>query len=294
MDEGRRLQAHVNARIIAKIPAHAVDSIVAIVVATPPSLHVLGTGNLFELAGECFVVTAGHVIRMASLYDRTTAISDDARGFIATTGDWLVSSQGDQPDDILDLAVYRLPPRAIGRLQRKRFLRRSDVEVGDLPPQAVFSLCGFPGVLSMPSRQPGETLRLQPFEYTTYASDSKGDIEGFDSQYHLLLDANAKQVTLPDGSEAVLRNTTGDPVSFPRGLRGISGCAVWMIGDLARIVETWGPARVVGVQTGVYHDNQLIRATRWRALCALLAKADPSLRRALELWTPSDSGLGTR
>jgi len=87
VDEGRRIQAHVNARIIAKIPAHAAESIVAIVVATPPSLHVFGTGNLFELARESSVVTAGHVIKTASAYGKTIGISDDARSFIATAGE---------------------------------------------------------------------------------------------------------------------------------------------------------------------------------------------------------------
>lgn len=289
MDEDRRLQAHVNARIIAKIPTHAVESIVAIVVAKPPSLHVLGTGNLFELAGESFVVTAGHVIRTASAYDRTIGISDDARTFIATAGEWLVSSQGDEPDEVLDLAVYRLPPTAVGRLQRKRFLRRADVNVRELPPRAVFTLCGFPGALSEPSRQAGEPLHLRPFEYTTYASGSKGNpLLGFDPRYHLLLDATANQATLSDGSGAVFRNTTGASVPFPRGLGGISGCAVWVIGDLALAVEAWEPAQVVGVQTCVYHDSQLIRATRWGALTTLLGKADPSLQRALDLWTRSD------
>ena len=192
---------------------------------------------------------------------------------------------------MLDLAVYRLPPTAVGRLQRKRLLRRPDVEVGELPPRAVFTLCGFPGALAGPSRQPGEPLHLRPFEYTTYASDSKGkSLLGFDPRYHLLLDATANQATLSDGSEAVFRSRAGASVAFPRGLKGISGCAVWVIGDLALAVETWGPAQLNGVQTCVYQDCQLIRATRWGALTALLGEADSRLRRALDLWTPSDGG----
>jgi hypothetical protein len=255
MGEQQRVQAGLNARIAAKIPADGWESTVPIVVANPPSVHLLGTGSLFEIAGERFVVTAAHVIKAAHDKGKTIGISDDATSFIAVAGDWLLSApvQRDGVEDPFDVAVYRLSQPAVERLRARRFLRRADVEFGEQSATSVFALFGFPGLWTMTSRGDGEKLRLKALEYVTYASSADGkQLNGFDSRYHLLLCGAAAQITLPDGSEAVFQDRSGRAATFPRDLKGISGCAVWAIGDLALPVKDWGPARVVGVQTGVY------------------------------------------
>lgn len=289
MGEERSVQAQVNERIAAKIPAKAWESIVPIVVANPPSIHLLGTGSLFEIAGDFFVVTAAHVIKLAYEKGKTLGISDDGTSFIALGGEWFVSApvQRDGVEDPFDVAVYRLPGRAVERLRAKRFLRRADIEFDEHSPTAVFAVFGFPGLWSMGGGGDGETLRLKALEYVTYASSATGrTLIGFDSKYHFLLDGTAKQVALPDGSPMVFRHRDGAAATFPRDLRGISGCAVWVLGDLAVPVDEWRPAQVVAVQTGVYQDSEVIRATRWVAVTTLLNEACPELRPAMLLWTP--------
>ena len=284
-DERVRLQAHVNGRIISKLPHQAPESIVAIVIARPPSVHLLGTGTLFEVGGEQFVVTAAHVIKTA--WRHTIGISSDS-GFVATPGDWMVSMpRNDSLTDYLDVAVYKVPTRARERLLGKRFLRRSDLDFRELATRTVFSLCGFPGVFSAPSHGEGEKVLLRPLEYTTYASCKQQalPLPDFDSRYHLLLEGDPDDLSLPDGTPAIVRARDGTPASFPLALRGMSGCAVWAIGDLDLPVESWGPPRVVGIQTGVYTESKTVTAVRWIAVNTLLYEAFADLRPAIRLWT---------
>ena len=86
MNEQQRLRAQLNTRVSAKIPSEAWASIVPIVIANPPSVSLLGTGSLFDAAGERFVVTAAHVIRTAHGHGKTIGISDAATSFIAASG----------------------------------------------------------------------------------------------------------------------------------------------------------------------------------------------------------------
>lgn len=286
MGEQQRLQAQINSRVSAKIPTEAWASIVPIVIAAPPSVHLLGTGSLFGIAGDCFVVTAAHVIRTAHDHEKTIGISDAATSFIATSGDWISSApvqHGD--DDPFDVAVYKLPEPAVERLRGKRFVRRADVDLGEQSATAVFTLFCFPGLLATASQADDERLQLTPLEYTTHASsDNRELLNGFNPRYHLLLDGTPRQVTWPDGSDVRLEDKAGRAATLPRDLKGISGCSVWTIGDLKVPVGDWGPARVVGVETGVYQPSEVIRATRWVAVTTLLYEAFPQLRPALELW----------
>jgi hypothetical protein len=212
MDEQQRVQAGINARIAAKIPTDGWKSIVPIVVAKPPSIHLLGTGSLFEMGGERLVVTAAHVIKAAYENGKTIGISDDATSFIAVPGDWFLSApvQRDGVEDPFDVAIYRLSQLAAERLRAKRFLRRTDVEFGERSATAVFALFGFPGLWSITSRGDGERLQLKALEYVTSASSAaEKPLIGFDSRYHLLLDATAKRATWPDGSQVVFQDRNG-------------------------------------------------------------------------------------
>jgi hypothetical protein len=280
-------QAIVNDLIAPKIPVGiAWPSTVAILMATPPSVQLLGSGSLFEIAGERFVVTAAHVIGAASSCGATIGISSSDASLTATPGQWMATSPRSDGVDPYDVAVYRLPERAVERLSDKHFLRREDADFQDQSTTGVFALFGFPGLWTMPSSAQREPVRSKGFEYVAYAfSADKDQFGGFDSRHHLLLDATAKQATMPDGSPATLRHRNGRFASFPLDLGGISGCPVWVIGDLRAPIEKWGPPRLVGVQTHVYRECAAIRATRWAAVTTLIASAYPSLRPALELIT---------
>jgi hypothetical protein len=291
-DPERARQKEVNERISRHVPSRAWESTVAIVIATPPLVRLLGTGVLFQIADCPFVVTAGHVFRTATQYQKTVGLGDTGDdSLVPLVGGTCVSSV--PPDglenDPHDVAVYRLPPDEAAKLHRKRYLRIGDVSFADPGPKAIYSLFGYPGAWTEPSRSADDRFIAKPFEFTTYAYD--GDTStmiGYQARLHLLLSAGTEYATWPDGSPADFRDRLGQRIQFPRGLKGISGASVWHVGDLAVPIEKWNqqPPRVVGLDTGVYHASGAITASRWIVVTTLIHSAFPDLRRSIELWTP--------
>jgi hypothetical protein len=53
-------------------------------------------------------------------------------------------------------------------------------------------------------------------------------------------------------------------------------------------LDQWGRClpKVVGVETSIYQESQVIRVTRWGAVTTLISDAFAELRPALSLWTP--------
>ena len=287
----RRLQAEVNRRVAEHIPPDGLKATVAIVIANRPAVHLLGTGSLFEIGGYHFVVTAAHIIDAAHVYDKTIGISDGSKGFISVHGNWIRSAPTQQGGkrDPFDIAIYELPAYAVARLKGKRFLRREDSDFHEQSRTAVFSLFGFPGMWAMPSCSAEESVSVKALEYTTYAyAGSTESMLGYDAKYHLLIDSTPRDMTESDGSQAVLVRRDGQLATMPRDLKGISGCAVWAVGDLRVPFERWGEKhpKVVAVETGIYQESHVIRTTRWVAVTTLIHEAFPALRPALELWIP--------
>lgn len=283
--EGLATQARVNSQIAAHIPHGAWESTVVIVIANPPRLHLLGTGTLFQIADSCFVVTAAHVLADAHLAGKTIGISTGS-GFVATGGDWIVSTSGDFQDEQFDIAVFRLPESSIARLRGKRFLRLSDVSF-QIPERAVFTLFGFPGMWSLPILGESDKLIFKPLEFTATTFDDKGkNLRGYNPRYHLLMDAPSDYLTLEDGTPTRLMDRAGEDVSsIAQALGGISGCGVWMIGDLGKPISQWGNSKpIVAVETSMYSDSLAIRATKWCAVTTLIYEAFPDLRPAINLW----------
>jgi hypothetical protein len=283
--DANSLQARVNKRISDFIPRDAWRSTVAIVVAKRPAVHLLGTGSLFQIADRHFVVTAAHVIRLAHEYDRTIGISGDSNSLISVHGEWILSdsSPGEDP---FDVAVYLLPEPSVQRLSQSRFFRMSQVSFGEQSKTAVFTVFGHPGIWASPSRDDAELVQLKGLEYTAYSYDrSVDDLLGYNAKYHLLLDADADQVTWTDGSRVEFKHRNGMVAVFPRDLKGISGGPVWRTGDLNVPIESWHrlSPRLTGIQTGVYQPSEVIRVTRWAAVTTLIHAAFPDVRAAIEL-----------
>jgi hypothetical protein len=130
---------------------------------------------------------------------------------------------------------------------------------------------------------------VKALEYTTYAyGGATESLRGYQSRYHLLLDSNISDMTEVDGSPTVVVRRDGQPATMPRDLKGISGCAVWCVGDFNVPLERWGERdpKVIAVETGIYQDSQVVRTTRWVAVTTLISEAFSELRPSLRLWTP--------
>jgi hypothetical protein len=290
MKDLQRLRRDVNLRIAPQVPTTAWESTVAIVVANPPTVHLFATGILFQIADCHFVVTAGHAIRAAHEHRKTIGLGDTGTdNLIALSGDFMSSVPGEGEGDPYDVAVRLLPAETVAKLAAKRFLRITDVSFSDPGPKAVFSLFGYPGVWSEPSRSDSDRIRSKALEFTTYAFDGDSTaLIGYQPHLHLLLSAGIEDTTWTDGSSIDFRDRAGQSARFPIGLQGISGCSVWHIGDLSVAIEKWRerPPALVGIETGVYQASGVITASRWAVVTTLIHKAFPDLRRSIELHQP--------
>jgi len=287
----QQLQYLVNNKVTPYIPEQAWDSTVAIVIVHNHNVYQFGSGILFRIADESFVVTAGHVIKEAHKYNKTLGITSANESFVAVPGEWICSSEGQYgtDNDPFDVAIYNLPEHAIQKLNGKRLLYRNDIDFGLQSGTGVYTLFGYPGIWSKPSTSSSEKLQLKPFQYTTIAfnRDTRSFTE-YQEGFHLLLEAQLQYSSTENGTQATFKKLDGNSAPFPRGLGGISGCSVWRIGDLDVPIDDWGEKqpKIVAVQTGVYHTNQAIKATRWIAVNTLMHGAFPKLRPAMDLWWP--------
>jgi hypothetical protein len=285
-DEVRRLQAKANGQVGTHIPRWAWDSVVSIVLVSEKTLHQFATGALFQVGDQRFVVTAAHSIRIASGYGKTIGITCGSDSFLAVSGNWICSEpfQYDSVEDPFDIAVFRIPDEFVPRFHSQRFIQLSEVNF-DVLSSGVFVLFGYPGIWAVPSRSDDEKLIIKPLEYTAIGYAGLASIEGYQPKLHFLLDANSEGISLSDGSRAELLKGDGSPAAFPRDLKGISGCPVWLVGDQRVPAGDWQslPAGLAGVQTGVYQENGVIRVTRWIAVTTLIHAAFPELRSALSL-----------
>jgi hypothetical protein len=288
MTDRQELQRAVNARIAPSIPGRAWDSTVTVVVADRPRVHQLGTATLFQVADVHFVVTAAHVPQGAHDAGKTVGISGGRdEHFVALAGNWVRSAvPPDGVPDPYDIAVYRLPEDIAAKLSTNRYLRLSDVEFADPGARAVYTLFGFPGVWTSPISSEAERLSVKPLEFTTYAYDgSIGGIDHYEPRLHILLSATADELTTPDGAQLEFRDRFRQIVRLPVGLKGISGCGVWHIGDLDTPIERWAEsdAKVAGVACAVYQAHGAIKVTRWIAVTTLIHSAFPDLQPVLKL-----------
>lgn len=271
----------------ASIPDAVSAATVAIAGANGPIVRHFGSGTLLAVADRCFVVTAAHVIRKAHDAQATVGISGGSHGyFVATPGNWILS-QGSTQEDPFDIAIYLLDPSQVARLDRCTFVRIADVSFNADLSRGYFIVSGFPSIWATESTKAEDAVELRMLQYSTcsYAGNIAG-LQSYDARYHLLLEAKPEQVFDLSGAAMQFRTRSGYPAQMPQDLRGISGCSVWMIGDLATPCETWQAqdARLVAVETGVFPTRGAIKSTRWSAVTTLIYAAFPELRPTIDFY----------
>jgi hypothetical protein len=284
--ERYEVQRSINSRIAPSIPSRAWNSTVALVVSDAPAVRHLATATLFQLADVKFAVTAAHAVRRASAAGKTLAISGGTdRHFVTLAGGWMCSGDGSDSDPH-DVAVFRIPDDVAPKLANVSCLRLSDITLDEPDPRGAYTLFGYPGVWASSSATDGVPLTVKPLEVTTHAYDGdRSTLPGYDPRLHILLSLGQDDLTSPDGTPLVFTDRMNQPVSLPIGIKGVSGCSVWYIGNLDTPIETWTvrPARLAGVQTTAYRFHQAIRATRWISVTTLINEAFPDLRPVLRL-----------
>jgi hypothetical protein len=271
------------------IPVEAWESTTAIMRVQRPNVYQFGTGTLVRVADESFLVTAAHVVEQAMKHENSLCITGAKNRFVGLRGDWISSSSGERKasEDQHDVGIVRLHAQTCDELNGARFLRFDDVSLSEDLATGVFCIFGFPAIWAGQSTDDDTVTNLKRLQYTSYAFD--GDTRsllGYEPQIHLLLSADLAESKDLHGGDVAYSDRKGNSARFPGDLGGISGCAVWKMGDLKVPLAEWGKQRpkLVAVQTGVYHGPRAIKATRWAFVVALMRQALPSLRPALEMW----------
>lgn len=288
MTDRTALHRQIYDQVAKHIPENGWDATVAIVLAHGGAVHQFGTGTLFRVGDDSFVVTAAHVIKEASAHGKTLGITSAVDSIVAVPGTWMCSSKGQygSPDDPFDVAVHKLPKDAIDKIGSKTYLTFDDIEFQAQSATAVYTLFGFPGIWVDSTKTDTDRLQVKPLQFTAYAYDRDTDaFKDYQERFHLLLDAQLVQSIADDGSPAKFTDLKGNDAPFPGQLGGISGCSVWRIGDLHVPIDKWSqdPSRVVAVLTGGYDPKDAIIATKWVAVSTLLHGGFPEVRKAMQM-----------
>jgi hypothetical protein len=273
-------QQQLNKLIESKIPMdRAWGSTIGIILIVEQSLHQFGTGTLFRVGEESFLVTAAHVVEESTRLKRNLCLTGPKKNFVGLNGGAYTSSE-----ETFDIALIHLSKETAAGLEGSTFLILNDVSCDTDLSQGVFTLFGFPGVWS--GKEP-TGLRIKPFQFTSYAySDDSSNLENFDPKIHFLINGGPKEITDIDANPVSFTKSDGSPMSFPRELSGISGCSVWKIGDLRTVDKDAVRPRpqIVGVQSCVYPTKECIRATKWAAVVGMIHQYFPALRPILEMY----------
>jgi hypothetical protein len=251
-------------------------SSVAILINRGENTHVHGTGTLFRIADESFLITATHVIEQANKQNLRIAASNNR--IIPLIGMAILG------EPRFDVAAIQLSPLVVEQLEGKLFLRLHDVCFEQDLSNAMFWVCGFPEILS---NHENEILKLTRFHHMADAYDGDTSaLANYEERYHLLVAASLDEIRGVDGKPMEYRYKDGTPAAFPRELGGISGGSVWSISDKTIPIKTNNSqrARIVGVETGVFHRKECIKATRWKAVVNMLGDAMPELLPAIKMW----------
>ncbi len=273
------------------VPDITIKSTVAIVGAKALGISQIGTGTLLAVADMRFVVTAAHVIGQAQERELTLGISGGSSGlFTALTGQCLLtgSSKRNEGDDKHDVAIYLLDERQTRRLIGVEYVRIADVSFKPDLSNGLFVVTGFPGIWSTHLTGDEEVMKSKLLQYGTYSfTGSTSALAGYDPQHHFLMQATPSQLLDHTGSPTSFRTRSGYPAQMSTDLGGISGCSVWLVGNMTVPATQWGKSecKLVGVETGVFQSRGAIKATRWNAVASLLYNAFPSLRPSIELYS---------
>jgi hypothetical protein len=223
-----------------------------------------GTGTLLQVGDDHFLVTAAHVFDELDKAGRTPSIwAGDPLELTPLVG------QCYRTDEIADLAVMRIDDREVNELPKPAFLGLSAIELRPKLPDGWYFLYGFPSVLTHRSTD-SVTVYQEAFTYRTglYHGTTSG-FRNYNADYHVLVELGSDARNADDGS----------PTLIPR-LGGISGSSIWLGFSEKHIYGDWGPndAKIVGVQTKVYPDKNVVQGTRWFAVACILWVNFPHLR----------------
>nr|HEX4316238.1 hypothetical protein [Kofleriaceae bacterium] len=195
-----------------------------------------GSGVLVKFGEAAFLVTASHV--MTIMQERVEillgAMTPNARGLVSLGEQLVIRSE----EDKLDLAIARLPARAVDELARaKAFVQHAAVDIERLMPQGRYLVVGYPIEITQTDHTM-KTITIGQFTHTTMLTNSDSAHPGI-------------SIAVANHKDSIARDREGGRAR-PPDLHGVSGCGIWRLwandqaGDLDQWDETW--IRLVGIE----------------------------------------------
>jgi len=226
-------------RLSGFVPKHAWDATIPILIRCGTQLTQHGTGTLFAVGADCFVITAGHVLRSAKEAGTGLYAATSRKDFLQLGGTWTVSDD-EKSDGVFDVAVFQLANESQRRFQSSNFLRLSDVSFDFNIEYAVYTVFGFPSIWTHKKESDKSTLVAKAFQYTTYTYESStSSLENFDPRHHLALGVSLDESRDENANFVDFSYSGGVSARFPADLGGISGGSVWHIGDRRYPLDNW-------------------------------------------------------
>jgi hypothetical protein len=233
---------------------------------------VWGSGTLFRIGPEHFIVTAAHVIDATDA--KGIAFSADESGIVLVPlkGAEIVhyQSEGREPD----LAAIQLQPSMVSDIRERHFLGLENIFPDKPDTETPVLICGYP-VSTNPRGLKSPTIFL--------TRERTPPVKSF-------ITADGREVATDPGlhyfmehaSQIIDVNTGAIEDAF--SLKGMSGCSVWtwFAGPEG---EAWYPKKVVkvfAVQVAQNAREHWIRATGWGAIARLIAIRFPAAKGEIE------------
>jgi hypothetical protein len=222
-----------------------------------------GSGLLFRLSGESFLVTAAHVLR--DLDAQQLMCLNEERGSLISLGGQVL-----EVPDPQDVAVLHLDNTSLKRLGEANFRTQLDIDTTLLSPNDGYCVYGYP---IDPGFSNASLTAWKANALLCWArlSNVSLPLENLDLHDNLVLEIDLNKVTCADGENARL----------PDSLGGISG------GPVFRITPS-GAVSIVGVETSTYRKSNLlwIKATPWRFVLGLIDSELGGIKAATRLLLP--------
>lgn len=233
------------------------------IVEGPPIIG-YGSGTLFRVGKQNFLITAAHVIdecRAAGCELRIGMGNPSRPQPIGMTDDDVAA------DSINDVAVIRLRPEVIPRLHGSHFLQLNDIALdADLEDWRCV-LFGYLATGTRPNKDYSELL-LHNYMHWTTKFDGGVNADSYDNSRHLLVEYHPVSWSIRDAV----------PSDSPKSLGGLSGSSLWQVFTTKHVDQGWtrDVAKVVAVENLVY-DDRIVRCTRWEFVLPLLARFEPDV-----------------
>lgn len=198
--------------------------------------EVIGSAVLLHICGRRFLCTAAHVLDARDGRNVYLPHGDTLQVFGAPVHITQIPASGRRDDDKLDFAVVELEGENADRFSSRRFITLPEIDQNEVPRQGrTYTFVGYPASRNKPRRGTTDVREHlvhysgRPLPQERYAE------EGVELASHLIVEFDVKKM-IEDGV-----------IVQPISPYGVSGGAVWRLGDLQEFEDGTNREGLVGI-----------------------------------------------